>query len=308
MANGDEDQVDYWLKISFKKKTEEIRRQCEETTECGLESVQEVHTHQEPHLGEPCYDMSKPGKLLWICNYKGFNVKDKKFEDRDGYQSDIDAIRQTFGDRMKFEIVEHWNLTGMQMKKAVMDVCDPGETFRDKSCFILAVSTHGEKGGVLYATDEAILLSALVEPIQHCSSLVGKPKLIFIQACRGSNVNESLLVCGDHGTRAGDKSFLQLPETADFLFAFSTVEGYLSFNRSSGSWFYQMLCAEFQKYWKSSEVLQIMTRVARAMVIRYRSSLDKEHPHYDRLHNKQQVSCVTTTLTKALYFGQLTRA
>lgn len=49
-------------------------------------------------------------------------------------------------------------------------------------CFACAILTHGEEG-VIYATDGTIPITDVVEPFKghNCRSLIGKPKLFFIQ-------------------------------------------------------------------------------------------------------------------------------
>jgi len=56
----------------------------------------------------------------------------------------------------------------------------------DCDCFALALLTHGDADGVIYATDRTIPIKKLVEPLKSCQSLVGKPKLFFIQVQPGS--------------------------------------------------------------------------------------------------------------------------
>ena len=56
-------------------------------------------------------------------------------------------------------------------------------------CFFLAVSSHGERGSLL-GTDGArvSIEAAVLSPFNgaHCPSLRGKPKVFFLQACRGT--------------------------------------------------------------------------------------------------------------------------
>ena len=54
----------------------------------------------------------------------------------------------------------------------------------DCDCFGCAILSHGREGFV-YATDRLIPLEALTVPFKgdRCPTLVGKPKLFFIQVC-----------------------------------------------------------------------------------------------------------------------------
>ncbi|KAG7223621.1 hypothetical protein INR49_028515 [Caranx melampygus] len=54
----------------------------------------------------------------------------------------------------------------------------------------------------------------------------------------------------------------KLPVEADFLYAYSTAPGYLSWrNASTGSWFIQSLCEMLQLHYGQLELMQIMVRV-----------------------------------------------
>ena len=50
----------------------------------------------------------------------------------------------------------------------------------DCDCFAVTILSHGAEGFV-YGTNEAIEIRKLVEPLKTCKTLVGKPKLFFIQ-------------------------------------------------------------------------------------------------------------------------------
>ena len=63
----------------------------------------------------------KRGKLLWICNYSGFKVPDKKLDNRDGWIYDIRFIEEVFGSLLGFEIVKLENQTAFQMYRAIYD-------------------------------------------------------------------------------------------------------------------------------------------------------------------------------------------
>ena len=49
-------------------------------------------------------------------------------------------------------------------------------------CFACAILSHGDEG-VVYGTDGIVKIDELVSPVKgaNCPSLIGKPKLFFIQ-------------------------------------------------------------------------------------------------------------------------------
>jgi len=64
------------------------------------------------------------------------------------------------------------------------------ENHADCDCFAVAVLTHGDYG-LLYGVDESITVDSFIEPIKHCSTLAGKPKIFVFQVV---SVNRLLYV------------------------------------------------------------------------------------------------------------------
>jgi len=71
-------------------------------------------------------------------------------------------------------------------------------------------------------------------------------------------------------------------------------------NPSTGSWFVKALCIELEKNWKQLELIQMLTRVCRAIAYNCSSHM----PSNPATHNLQQMTSVTTTLTRAIRFYQ----
>lgn len=112
--------------------------------------------------------------------------------------------------------------------------------------FACVILSHGEEG-VIYGTDGPVLFDKLIEGMKGngCRTLVGKPKLFFIQvssspvslifliipgfiqmfcscqACRGSLFDEGLEI--EHDAREDESE--KIPLEADFLYAYSTTPG-----------------------------------------------------------------------------------
>jgi len=51
---------------------------------------------------------------------------------------------------------------------------------KDCDCFAVSILSHGDEG-MVFATNEPIEIKKLVEPLKSSKTLVGKPKLFFIQ-------------------------------------------------------------------------------------------------------------------------------
>ncbi|XP_063074682.1 caspase-3a [Engraulis encrasicolus] len=159
---------------------------------------------------------------------------------------------------------------------------------------VCVLLSHGDEG-VFFGTDRSIELKTLTSLFRgdRCTSLVGKPKLFFIQACRGTDLDG-----GVEEDSSPDSSPQRIPVEADFLYAFSTAPGYYSWrNTTTGSWFIQSLCDMFTKYGRELELMQIMTRVNFKVSREFESVSNM--PGFDA---KKQIPCIVSMLTKEMYF------
>ena len=54
---------------------------------------------------------------------------------------------------------------------------------RQSDCFVCTILTHGENGKVYGSDDKPVEVKKLLDPFKgnNCKSLVGKPKIFFIQ-------------------------------------------------------------------------------------------------------------------------------
>ncbi|XP_040274658.1 caspase-3-like [Bufo bufo] len=168
-----------------------------------------------------------------------------------------------------------------------------------RSSFVCALLSHGEDGK-LYGVDDCLPIKSLTNLFRgdRCKSLVGKPKLFFIQACRGTDLDPGIeTVESDSGSAPSEETY-RIPVEADFLYAYSTVPGYYSWrNTVNGSWFIQSLCEMLKLHGKQLELVQILTCVNHMVALEFESCSNQID-----FHAKKQIPCVVSMLTKALYY------
>ncbi|XP_053186847.1 caspase-3a [Scomber japonicus] len=160
--------------------------------------------------------------------------------------------------------------------------------------FVCVLLSHGDEG-VFFGTDGSIDLKSLTSLFRgdRCKSLVGKPKLFFIQACRGTELDPGIETDSPEGST-------KIPVEADFLYAFSTAPGYYSWrNTMTGSWFIQSLCEMMSQYGKELELQHILTRVNHKVALEFVSVSNS--PGFDA---KKQIPCIMSMLTKEMYFSR----
>ncbi|XP_069049267.1 caspase-3-like [Lepisosteus oculatus] len=233
-----------------------------------------------PHLGQ-CI----------IINNKNFDKK-TGMNIRNG--TDVDA-----GNMMKvFKMLGYSVRVVNDQTCAQMETCLQSISREDHSkaaSFVCVLLSHGDEG-VLFGTDGCLEIKKLAGYFRgdRCRTLVGKPKLFFIQACRGTSLDGGI----ETDALGDDNSSEKLPVEADFLYAYSTAPGYYSWrNTMNGSWFIQSLCHMLTKYGRELELMQIMTRVNHRVALDFESI--SNIPGFDA---KKQIPCIVSMLTKELYF------
>ena len=134
---------------------------------------------------------------------------------RDGAKEDVDAI-QTSLQAIGYLVIRKENLTAEKMKQELKKVCAKNVCSDDDS-FVCYISSHGGQPGV-YGVDKKPVsvddLSKILEP-DVCPQLKHKPKIFFVQACRGGSASEPL--DGDE-----EEFVSRVPRRADFYFSYAT--------------------------------------------------------------------------------------
>lgn len=199
----------------------------------------------------------------------------------------------------------------------------------DTDALMVFVMSHGKEEGLIWARDflyNVDDLTAAFSP-KVAPGLKDKPKLFFIQSCRGdgldhgalifemsdqeaharhpdflvpfTNMPDSSVICTNSPTKSHVRAhIMQTPSDADFLVAYSTCEGRYSWrNRFLGSWFIQDLVEVFLAQSYKEDIIALLTEVNRLNAYK-RKSNDQTDP---RFHQKKQIPCFASTLTKQLF-------
>lgn len=171
--------------------------------------------------------------------------------------------------------------------------------------------THGKSDGKIYAADKEFTVQELWENFvgNNCESLIGKPKLFFIQACRGSMTDPGIIMKPkpkmrliNNSDTVDAKAFREdafvIPTLADLLVMYSTAEGYYSFrNPLDGSWFIQAICEELREN-SHEDLMTILTGVNRRVAFAKQSNVP-DNAEWDAM---KQMPNIMSMLTKTMYF------
>ncbi|KAJ8383098.1 hypothetical protein SKAU_G00038760 [Synaphobranchus kaupii] len=223
---------------------------------------------ENPCLFQYSRDYDHMGKCLIINNEK-FDVMDQ----RHGTKVDGALLGKTFA-ALKFTVQVENNLSVDDMLGVLQKVSE--EDHRERACFVCVLLSHGENG-TIYGTDKQVPLRRLTSLLtaKRCPSLEGKPKLFFIQACRGKEFDAGVEAdSAEEDEESVDMS--EIPET-DFLCSYSTVPGYFAWrNRVTGSIYIRNLC-EMLKQNRGLEITKILTRVNHRVALDFESKTNEAH-------------------------------
>lgn len=236
-----------------------------------------------------------------IFNNHDFSVARKNFptmKDRKGTNLDEEALSQTFKE-LHFEVKSYKDNPANDILKVLQ--LYQSMDHNDKDCFVCCVLSHGDQG-IIYGTDgQKVSIYDLTSCFtgSRCSSLAGKPKVFFIQACQGDSLQKAIPIETDSEPKDSyletDSSSTKryIPDEADFLLGMATVNNYVSYRETTkGSWYIQSLCQSLRERCpRGDDVLTILTEVNYEV-----SSKD------DRKNNGKQMPQPTFTLRKKLFF------
>ncbi|XP_007190583.1 caspase-8 isoform X1 [Balaenoptera acutorostrata] len=247
---------------------------------------------------------SKPRGYCLIFNNYDFSIARKdvpklhSIKDRNGTDLDAEALRKTFSE-LHFEIVHYKDYTA----KKICEVLKSYQSMdhNNKDCFICCILSHGDKG-IIYGSDgQEAPIYELTSYFtgSKCPSLLGKPKIFFIQACQGDNYQRGIAVETDSEQKEAylemDSSLQKryIPDEADFLLGMATVNNCVSYRSTmEGTWYIQSLCQSLRERCpRGEDILTILTKVNFEV-----SNKD------DKKNMGKQMPQPTFTLRKKLFF------
>ena len=182
------------------------------------------------------YPMRKNGGVCLIINNLCFRNKD---EDRYGGEHDEKVLVELFDRELGFEVHVRNDLRRHQMLEVVEEIASMDHDDCDAFfCFIM--SHGGDRDTIVGVKGRKVGIEELMAEFksEKCPSLSNKPKVFIIQACRGELQDNSMQSTSESSstdsTVAGYSTDSTLcrtisPQESDFLLAFSTAPGYVSY-------------------------------------------------------------------------------
>lgn len=204
--------------------------------------------------------------------------------DRIGTNADARELEATL-QRLRFTIRRMDNFTVDQIFDAIDEYSKVDHTNND--CILIVILTHGD-GKYLYAKDDKYEFDLIWKAFNatSCPSLAGKPKLFFLQACQGAQEQPVHNIGLDYynneiGRVNCNSESYTIPAFADFLLAYSTIPGFVSYrDTEDGTWYIQSLCKELENA-DQKDILRILTNVGRRVAVNYTNQYSlAQLPHF----------------------------
>ena len=189
------------------------------------------------------------------------------------------ALKMVTGDLSFDEPMDHEDTKKLENLKA-NDCCVSPEN----DSFVLCVMSHGAEGEVVLGTDGIqFTLTKIYEIFGNCKLLSKKPKMVFIQACRGSYT----CVAQKDGP---------VKNPADFFLSFSTFAGHAAYREGngSGSWYVKDLCSVLKESYITTDL--------DSMIIKVHSKLQDRSDKDEDGNTVKQVPEKKDTLKFRVYF------
>ena len=209
------------------------------------------------------YSMNKiPHGIAVIINNYEFHSADRSSEplaNRPGSCADEEHLRSTM-EYLGYEVCILSNLSALDLTQRLKQVAL--QSHENYDSFVCCILSHGDLGGVFGADGKLVKINkiaSLFKPTK-CPTLAGKPKLFFIQACRGETEDPGYVLEKDG---KGDEPFRNsLPNDADFLFGYATPPGNVSWrSRRHGTWYISSLCEVLHNHALQRDLLTMLTIV-----------------------------------------------
>ncbi|XP_029959000.1 LOW QUALITY PROTEIN: caspase-2 [Salarias fasciatus] len=260
------------------------------------------------------------GFALVISNVTFDSHAVPELDTRKGGEVDDEVLRKVFTE-LDYCVTVHRDLTAQGMRTCIENFCRRSDHRTVDSCAVCLLS-HGTEGAV-YGTDGQLLqLDWVFEAFDnvHCPLLQNKPKMFFIQACRGDEmdcgveqIDGPARTCspsceqrdagregqGDADPRQRDDSGrprIKLPQRSDMICGFASLKGTAAMrNTKRGSWFIQELNTALRLNARDTHLADILVQVNGRIKEREGYAPGTAH------HRCKEMSEFTSSLCKDLY-------
>ncbi|GAB0197966.1 caspase-1-like [Grus americana] len=243
--------------------------------QCSLSEYQRIRDTE----GNQVYPIHLPRetrtrRALLICN-----IEFEHLRRRDGAEMDVEGMRKLL-EGLGYAVDVHCNLTSERMVAVMNDFAHHKDHRTSDSTFLVFMS-HGVRAGLCGTkskdeTTDILSLDIIYDRFNNkcCQALLGKPKVVIVQSCRGGNVG-SVMVSDSadpamptpssaHTIPAGleNDAICEVHLESDFATLHSSTPDTVSWRHPvTGSIFIQCLIEQFRKHACNSDLQEIFRKV-----------------------------------------------
>ncbi|XP_063424683.1 caspase-14-like isoform X1 [Mytilus trossulus] len=240
---------------------------------------------------------SADGSYACIGNQTGYVLIINFRKERDWAEKDEENIIELMSGILKFEYSVVVDPTKAELVEILENISSNlNENYKSYHCFMVFLMAHGSQFGVITADKGKKKITISVDEIMELfkndkiPNFVGKPKMFFIQSCRGNSIQDTFVQPDDDDDDTLER--ISAPTDADILIAYATTEGYKAFrHKNFGSMFIYECIQKFKEQYTKTHLEEMMIDVKAALAL---GSADKTKRHV-------QMPCTWSTLTKRLY-------
>lgn len=217
--------------------------------------------------------MRRPRGTCVIINNRDFH--NDVLPQRKGSELDVQRMHMLFRE-LYFDCIVRLNQTKEEMISLLSHVAS--QQRRNADCLVVILMSHGGAMDIIYDVNaDGVNTEELIALFNNdnCPALQDKPKLFFIQACRGDKHDggtSRVMDTADAATLPADMASVKLcasrrderaPTVSDMFVAYPTIKGHVSLkNEVSGSWFLATVFRVFSEHAWNTHLDKMMRRVA----------------------------------------------
>ena len=208
-----------------------------------VDPLQRIGMDQEEAM--PSYPMTRrPRGIALIISNEHFGGN-QLLRDRQGNEKDIEHLEHLWSS-LHFEVQVRRDLNSQDIYNVMRETSTLDHSQFD--CFVCCLLSHGASGGIYGIDSELVEIKDITSLFKGvaCPSLCNKPKLFFIQACRGQSFDRGAQMYAD-ATEVSPEDALRHnaePNESHFLLGYATPPGnFLLYTKySSEACFSQSVC------------------------------------------------------------------
>ncbi|XP_013919167.1 PREDICTED: caspase-2 [Thamnophis sirtalis] len=249
---------------------------------------------------------SYPRGLALIVSNVHFS-KETDLELRSGGKVD-NAVLDTLFKHLGYQVVVKHDQTAQQMKEQ-LEIFSKHPVHQNVDSCIVSLLSHGIEGGVYGVDGNLLQLQEIFSLFDNanCPNLQNKPKMFFIQACRGDETDRGVDQidgndracspgCEESDANKKENPKLRLPTCSDMICGYACLKGTAAMrNTKRGSWYIEALTSVFAEDARNTHVADMLVKVNRLIKLR------EGHAPGTDFHRCKEMSEYCSTLCQDLY-------